>query len=333
MTAPAVTYFTIADAGYFLGAAALINSLAATGNDGEVVVVDAGLEDWQRQRLGTAATVVPLDAPTGLAATYYKSYVGGSIEGDVVVYVDSDIIVTGSLERVVSLAASGSVCAAPDGVSGRFFPEWADLLSLGGPVRRQPYMNAGFLATAPSRWPAFYERWRELCEAVIAHAPPMHTISHEEALEHPTGFHDQDALNAMLMSELPPDALAPTGAGEVAATRAELAAVSCFDPTTLECRLDGRRTLFIHHLAAPKPWQRSGWITTSDSAYVQLLSRLLGADDLPVGVTDAELPAWLKGGDGVRRATIVAGIRSVRAASQVFPAPFRRRVRVFLSRR
>ena len=106
-TSPSVTYFTIADSNYFLGAAALINSLELTGNHGSVVVVDAGLEPWQRERLSVAATVISLDAPAGLIPIYYKSYMGSSIEGDVLVYIDSDIIVTDSLAGVIVACCGG----------------------------------------------------------------------------------------------------------------------------------------------------------------------------------------------------------------------------------
>src|SRR5438128_2306639 len=218
-TFPSVTYFTIADSNYFLGAAALINSLELTGNHGSVVVVDAGLEAWQRERLRAAATVIPLDAPAGLAPTYYKSYMGASITGEVLVYFDSDIIVTDSLGGIISLAASGRICAAPDTHSERFFPEWSDVLPLAGALRRQVYVNAGFLALAPARWPGFYRRWKELCDAMLDRAPPMHTLSLETALRNPRAYHDQDALNAMLMTELPPEALAPINGERVVPSR------------------------------------------------------------------------------------------------------------------
>src|SRR4029453_18470769 len=135
---------------YFLGAAALINSLELTGNRGNVVVVDSGLEPWQRDRLTAAATVIPLDAGAGFAP-YYKSHVGASIEGKVVVFIDSDIIVTDSLDGVLALASSGRICAVADGHSERFFSEWADFFPLARVLRRQVYVNSGFLALSPAR--------------------------------------------------------------------------------------------------------------------------------------------------------------------------------------
>ena len=158
----------------------------------------------------------------------------------------------------------------------------------------------------------------------------MYELSPDLVQHNPRAYHDQDALNAMLMSELPAEALAPID-GERVAASAEMPRVRCVDPATLDCRLGQHRTLILHYITSPKPWQRSGWITTSNDAYVRLLARLLGAGDVPVSINDGELPVWLRGGDGVRRAALIAGFRSVRAISHAFPAPVRRRVRTFLS--
>jgi lipopolysaccharide biosynthesis glycosyltransferase len=327
-----ITYFTLVDANYFLGAAAMINSLSLTGNSGRIVVVDTGLDEWQRERLDAAGVaLIPLQAPAGLPATFYKPYMGSMIEGEVVVYVDSDIVLTDSLDSVVSLAASGRICAAPDGQPQRFFSEWADLMPLEQPLRREAYVNAGLLAVAPGRWPRFFERWQELCSAILELAPPMHTVSFEDALAAPVAWHDQDALNAMLMSELTADGVALIEPQRVVAS-ADMAGVVCVDPTSLECRFAGTRLLFLHYLNGPKPWQPSGWITTSNNAYVQLLARLLGADDVPVKVDERELPPWLSS-TGLRRSVLFAGIRGVRAASHAVPRGIRSRVRSAVSRR
>ena len=62
---PSTTYFTIADSSYFLGAAALVNSLLLTGHEEKIVVVDAGLEQWQQERLASVATVSEASWPEG----------------------------------------------------------------------------------------------------------------------------------------------------------------------------------------------------------------------------------------------------------------------------
>jgi len=45
------TYYTIANAPFFPGVVALLNSLRLTRNTGELVVLDRGLDDDQRERL------------------------------------------------------------------------------------------------------------------------------------------------------------------------------------------------------------------------------------------------------------------------------------------
>ena len=45
------TYYTIANAPFFPGLVALLNSLRLSGNAGELVVLDRGLEEEQRELL------------------------------------------------------------------------------------------------------------------------------------------------------------------------------------------------------------------------------------------------------------------------------------------
>jgi hypothetical protein len=54
------TYYTIANSPFFPGLVALLNSLGLTGNRGELVVLDRGLEEEQRELLAPHATVVKL---------------------------------------------------------------------------------------------------------------------------------------------------------------------------------------------------------------------------------------------------------------------------------
>ena len=48
---PDTTFFTVADERFFPGAVCLLNSLRLSGNDAELVILDAGLTDAQRRRL------------------------------------------------------------------------------------------------------------------------------------------------------------------------------------------------------------------------------------------------------------------------------------------
>ena len=315
-----VMYFTIADSDYFLGAAALINSLELTGNHGSVVVVDAGLEPWQRERLSVAATVIPLDAPAGLTPVYYKSYMGSSIEGDVLVYIDSDIIVTDSLAEVISLAAAGRSCRSgrPFGALlrrvGRCAPACRGLAAAG--VR-----EFGIPGACPRLLACLLPAVGGALRSDTDEAPACNGSYRPTLVQrNPRAYHDQDALNAMLMSELPAEALALID-GERVAASAEMPRVRCADAATLDCRLGQHRTLILHYMTSPKPWQRSGWITTSNDAYVRLLARLLGAGDVPISINDEEVPVGYVG------ATASAGCahRGLPERSRHVPTHFRHR--------
>src|SRR6187551_3977245 len=60
------TFYTIADAGFFPGLVALLNSLRLTGNAGELVALDRGLTPAQRELLAGHVSVVDLpEAPAG----------------------------------------------------------------------------------------------------------------------------------------------------------------------------------------------------------------------------------------------------------------------------
>ena len=327
---PAVTYFTVADSGYFLGTVAMINSLRLTGNEGAVIVFDSGFEDWQCELLRDVATVIDLDVPE-VPPAYVRAWIGPTVPGDVVVYLDSDMIVTDSLGDVVSQAASGKICFAPDEQPDRFFHQWNDF-PLAGALTPRTYVNSGFLAIAPALWPQFFTRWREICVAAIASAPPLHELPLEAALVHPTGFPDQDALNAFLMSEIPADAVALLERNRAIAS-IDMPRVTVSDLRALDCRLGRTRTLILHAVNAPKPWQRGGWTTLSGDAYGRLLPRLLSGDDIALRVDGRDIPVWLRTGpdEGFRRAALVAGVSGVRLMSRAIPARSRRRARRRLS--
>ena len=121
------TYITVTDDRYFLGAVALVNSLRLAGNDGIIIILDAGLSDYQRNRLSAHCEIrpVPVDR-RGVIPTYFKPTISKLGLHGVVVFLDSDIIVTGSLEPLYAPATEGAICAFPDGAPERHFEEWRD---------------------------------------------------------------------------------------------------------------------------------------------------------------------------------------------------------------
>ena len=116
--------------------------------------------------------------------------------------IDSDMIVTGSLDHVLALAREGrDLCVSGlQAVRRRWFPEWQKTLQLRAPLRPDVYVNTGLVAFSIAHWPHLLERWREVCELI----PPGEMWGSRSPFNAP----DQDALNALLMSEIPREALA-----------------------------------------------------------------------------------------------------------------------------
>jgi hypothetical protein len=333
VASPSVTYFTIVDANYFIGAVAMINSLRITGNAGEIVVGDAGLAAWQRDRLAQHVSVLPLEVSGRVTPTFYKPHMGNSLGGDVIVYVDADMLVTGRLDGLVDLAAHGRICAAADLQPQRFFPAWHELFALQASLRRQTYVNAGFLALAPRHWPSLVTAWREACDRILDLAPPQFALAMDEAVNEPTAFHDQDALNALLMSAVPMEELVMLDPRQIP-TSHEMADVTRVDERSLHCVLEGRDTLILHSVNSPKPWQRSGWITVGNDAYARLLPRVLLAEDVLVRMRPSELPFWLRGGlsTSALLPALHASVNGARAVSRALPESLRGRLRTLARR-
>src|SRR6478736_1704220 len=123
----AVTYYTISEAEFFLGTVMLLNSLRLTGNHGKLVVLDVGLRPDQRALLERHADVV--DIPVKIAGTPgsmkpYPYLLGAS---GTVVFIDSDIVVTGPLDEALDLGRQGRIVATPawtEDARNRWFAEW-----------------------------------------------------------------------------------------------------------------------------------------------------------------------------------------------------------------
>jgi hypothetical protein len=290
------TFYTTADAGYFPGVVGLLNSLRLTGNDGELVVLDLGLASGQRARLERHARVVDLAEDDGQHPNLRASF-PALLEPDGVVFlVDADLIVTRSLDEIAGLAEAGRICVYPDHPTTRerWWPEWAPVLGLEAPLRRgEVYANAGLVALSVERHPGFLPRFHEL----VARIPPG-----VEVMGGPPGpfwAADQDVLNALLMSEVAPDAVHRLPA-EGEAYFDELGDVRVVDERTLACaRASGPVTL-LHYAFAPKPWHPGGWARARRDAYVRLLRRVLFSADLSVRLDPAEVPLWLRPGVGGR---------------------------------
>ena len=314
------TYYTIANAPFFPGVVALLNSLRLTGNAGELVVLDRGLEPGQRRLLEGHARVVVLPDENFVAPSMLKPFAAAFEPRGVVVIIDSDMLVVRSLGPVVASAAAGAICVFADPIPERWFPEWAELLELQAPMRRGTNLNAGFVAFSADSWPQLLPRWRELCARV-----PREQIHGTEA--NAFWAADQDVFNALVSSELPANAVEVLPE-EGEAFPEQLLRVRVLDEETLACELDGEPVTILHYSLGPKAWQRFGWLRLRNDAYVRLLPRVLFADDVPIRLDPADLPFRLRPGTGSAavRHSLDAVHRTARAAVRATPSPVQHRL-------
>ena len=316
-------FYTIADATFFPGTVALLNSLRLTRNDEELVVLDMGLAEAQRRLLESHARVV--DLPREVAANPYVSKPYPHLLGATgeVALIDSDIIVTRSLAPVFEHACEGKICLFPDHheARGRWFAEWQDAFGLAAPPRRQPYLNAGFVALRVECFPGFLERFWQACSRI----PVNRHLSRDH--DQPFWAGDQDALNALLMSEIPPEAIEVLAEDEVVFWDA-LGDVEVLDAKRLSLDRNGTEPLMLHYSFRPKPWEPRGWIRAKDDAFLRLLPRLLFGDDVPLRLTPTDLPFWIRPGRGPRAALRALDLahRAAKAAINAPPEPVRRKM-------
>lgn len=325
MPAADATFFTVADERFFVGAACLLNSLRLTGNRAEMVVLDNGLAPDQRARLEPHARLIYAPDEVRETPMLLKSFPHLAEPKGVVVIIDSDMIVTRSLAPILAQAAAGKVCLFSDieDQRDRWLPEWEQAFGLARPPRRQPYLNAGFICFSTDHHPDLLRRYWELCSNI----PLGGTMGAGGAYDQPYWAGDQDALNALLMSEVEADAV--VGLPEREGPSADwLGDVEVEDARTLRCRLDGHSPYLLHYWGGPKPWHGQSWMRVQRDAYIELMPRVLFEDDVAVRVDPSELPAWLRPGRSARAAlTAIGAVNSgARRALELVPDGTRRRL-------
>jgi hypothetical protein len=194
------------------------------------------------------------------------------------------MVVTSNLGDVFELADRGKIVACPawtEVLRTRWFFEWEQTLQLRAPLRHEEWFNNPFVVFSTEKWPQVLERWWELCELV----PPEQAFVDKA----PFNAQDADALNALLMSEIPRGALALLPAGDEAFG----GDVTIEDLRTLRCTLNGRPTRLLHYPDSPKPWQPRGWLRVGWPAYARIMRRLLFASDIPLRIDPQHVPQWL----------------------------------------
>jgi hypothetical protein len=278
-------FYTVADARFFPGVVALLNSLRLAGHDEPLYVVDAGLAEPQRERLAKHVTVLPApsdEEPVLLAPT-------GPLQvgADVAVLIDADIVVLRSLSEVIETARAGRVTAfvniPPN--DQRSFPAWGTALELGD-IRPQPYLNAGLVAVPAQLQQRLLGPWVSL-QRVVQWSGTRYGGAR---MDDPFYFADQDVLNALLASRFDLD--------EVRMLEYRLAphppfrGVRLVDPRAMVCRYDDGAAPYLLHHTMHKPWLRA----TRTTVYSRLLTRLLLTDDVEIPMRPEELPLRLREG-------------------------------------
>lgn len=271
-------FYTISNAPYFPGLVALINSLILAGHTQPIRVGDCGLTPAQRDVLRTCRQVelFPLDPGKIKNPGQYKAFAHIANASGIAVIIDSDMIVTGSLNPLVAQARRGGICAFANPIDDRWYAQWQDIFALPHPPRRQTYICSGFVAFSTDVWPNLLERWWRACEAIHSHP----TYQEGSEWDSPTAQSDQDALNAILMSEYEVDAisLAPV---EKQVYRWDFRFLETRDRHTLDCRFQGQAPLILHAALTSKPWEERG---ASNDTYFVFMRRLLLGPDVAIKV-------------------------------------------------
>jgi hypothetical protein len=278
------TVYCVSEASHFPGLVALVNSLRLTGWRDEIVLVDCGLEDRQRELLAQEVDVIP--APPVEAPHLLKAV--GPLErpAEAIVVLDADIIVTRSLDPLIDDALENKrFLVYADVLHDRRDARWGSILGL-DELRDQTYANSGFLVAPAELGLRVLRRLQEaqtridLDRSMVGHGTP----------EDPFYFPDQDALNAILAS----DVVRPEEVGvldHALAPHPPFRGVRIVDANRLRVvRDDGSEPFALHHI------QRKPWLAPLDSTpYSQLLPRLWFADDLPLRLQPGDVPLRFRG--------------------------------------
>jgi hypothetical protein len=312
-------FFTVCSSRYFPGLIALLNSLRLTGHSGPLFVLDVDLRPEQRMRLEGHCTLVRLDTEEGINPLLLKGYPEAIEVDDVAVIIDNDVIVTGSLMPAVELAQAGQICVYADADDDRWFSEWQHLFSLSAPPRRQTYVNSGFIVFSTRHWPTLLGRWRELSEAI----PTRATRAGGAEKGTPFWDGDQDALNALLMSEISAEAIHLLPRDEAPTHPRDRAVVTIQDERGLICTCRGTRTVMLHAAGDPKPWQVRRSALTRDDCFARLLPRVLFADDVTLRASKRDVPLGYRPGwtgrffPNAERAVLALGTRFPRGLRRI----------------
>jgi hypothetical protein len=104
-------------------------------------------------------------------------------------------------------------------------------------------------------------------------------------------------MNALLMSEVEPDAVELQGEEEEVHCHIP-GDVRLVDEQALELRNGAARVTLLHQSLMPKPWMGDAWRNLQKNPYVRLAPRVLFDDDVPLRLDSRAVPAWPRRGGG-----------------------------------
>src|SRR5262249_17533418 len=156
-------------------------------------LVDSGLTSEERSRLAGHVTLIP--APEGVPVVFLRPFGPMQHPAEIAILLDADVVVARPLTDLVEAARGGRLVAFVNNEPNhdRFFSQWSSALSL-GPIRRQPYLNAGQLVVPDS----LSHQLLQLLHEGIGKVDVHRTWHRNGRLSDPFYFGDQDVLNAIV---------------------------------------------------------------------------------------------------------------------------------------
>jgi hypothetical protein len=279
---PPVAFYCVSDDRYFLGAVGLINSLRLVGHTEPIYLLDCGLTEAQREALAPEVGLVA--GPVDEAPHVLKAIAPRQNPAEVMALIDTDMIVTRSLEPLLDEARRGKVVGGSAEMD-RFCPEWATLLDL-GTVEPRPYLSTGLVVIGGS----LREELIRLVDERRDRVDFELTFWRRNVADYPLLHADQDLINAALAARASPE--------QIVVFDPRLSASPPFhglrvvDERALRCAYeDGTEPFVVHHWLA-KPWLEP----TYHGVYSRLLRRLLIGDDLAIRVPESQIPLRFRTG-------------------------------------
>jgi hypothetical protein len=307
MTITPAAFYCLADERYFLGAVGMINSLRLLGHEEPIYLLDCGLSVGQRERLSQEATIVagPTDAPPWLL----KTLAPRAHPAKVMVLIDADMIATRPLGELVERAAGGRVVAFENDVD-RFVARWGELLEL-GQIHREPYVSSGLVFMGG----ALGAEVLELLDDRQGRVDVELGYYGRRVSGYPFLYPEQDVLNAILCTR--PDRSRIERLPNRLAANPPYRRLSVRDDAALRCAYRDGTEPYVLHQFVRKPWLEP----IHHSVYSRLLARLLLGDDVPIRVSEDEVPRRMRRGAAARIERLGVDVQDLTRwyVTEVFP--------------